>query len=249
MFVLILSIVAIYFLIRFLGRQKFETKGEAGERSVAKILSTLPSGYMVLNDVIVPTKRGTSQIDHVVVSRYGIFVIETKNYSGTIYGSESANEWKETFRTTECNFYNPVKQNQGHVWALASCLRIPQDAFVPIVVFSDEADLKVKSKTAVVYMSELLPEILSYDKQIFGMEQAVYIYQTLKEKDLTGTKEGDAHVKFVRESVRKKEEALRRGRCPKCGSKLVVRQSRYGTFLGCSSYPDCGYTNSGERDA
>lgn len=66
-------------------------KGYLGEAAVASRLGKLPQEhYRVFNDIMLQTKRGTTQIDHIVVSIYGIFVIETKNYKGWITGSEFA---------------------------------------------------------------------------------------------------------------------------------------------------------------
>lgn len=72
-------------------------RGAIGEKRVKNQLSKLPhEDYVILNDIMVETERGTSQIDHVVVSPYGIFVIETKNFSGWIHGSESSEYWVQT---------------------------------------------------------------------------------------------------------------------------------------------------------
>ena len=30
--------------------------------------------------------------------------------------------------------------------------------------------------------------------------------------------------------------------CPECGNKLVIRQGRFGKFIGCNNYPRCKYT-------
>lgn len=70
--------------------------GKAGERHVARKLSWLPKEYIVLNDIMLKTRYGTTQIDHVIVSPYGIFVIETKNYKGWIFGHENSEEWKQS---------------------------------------------------------------------------------------------------------------------------------------------------------
>ena len=79
----ILLAIAIVFLLR---RLVIRAKGAVGETVVATELGLLPRDkYRVLNDVTLPTPNGSSQIDHVVVSIYGIFVIETKNYKGWIY--------------------------------------------------------------------------------------------------------------------------------------------------------------------
>lgn len=67
-----------------------QIKGYIGEKAVANRLSGLPTqSYIVLNDImLLPTSYGTTQIDYIVVSVYGIFVIETKNYKGWIIGNE-----------------------------------------------------------------------------------------------------------------------------------------------------------------
>lgn len=64
--------------------------GKFGETRVAIRLDLFPKGYITINDVLLPTKRGTTQIDHLVISQYGIFVIETKNYKGWISGHENS---------------------------------------------------------------------------------------------------------------------------------------------------------------
>ena len=93
---------------------------------VFSILLQLPDEYTIINDLMLSTEKGTTQIDHVVVSRYGVFVIETKNYQGEIYGDDNRKEWtqmivndvtytKRWWKTytyvTKNHFYNPVKQS------------------------------------------------------------------------------------------------------------------------------------------
>ncbi|MFA0570919.1 nuclease-related domain-containing protein, partial [Vibrio gallaecicus] len=69
-------------------------KGVFGEFLVNKLLSHLPaSDYTLIKDVTLPTEEGTTQIDHVVVSKFGIFVVETKNMKGWIFGSKSQKQW------------------------------------------------------------------------------------------------------------------------------------------------------------
>ena len=84
-------------------------KGKQGEQRVRDILSHLPEDYHVLQDIILKTEKGTTQIDHVVISRYGIFTIETKNYRGEIYGNDNIHEVKFMVTT-------PVKN--GHSLSL-----------------------------------------------------------------------------------------------------------------------------------
>ena len=109
MYLIAFFLLALAIVIKLIGRSpKFI--GKVGENKVARILNSLPREYKVVNNVIIPNQRGTSQIDHIVLSPYGIFVIETKNYSGWIFGNEQSEKWKQTFKTTQGNyFYNPLK--------------------------------------------------------------------------------------------------------------------------------------------
>ena len=97
--------------------------GKAGEKRVARKLDWLPKEYIVLNDIMLPTQYGTTQIDHIVVAPYGIFVIETKNYKGWIFGHENSEEWKQSllgkkrfwgWSSEQHKFRNPIRQNQAH---------------------------------------------------------------------------------------------------------------------------------------
>lgn len=89
---MVISIIFIVLVIAFIVSRAFrntpEHKGREGEFHVHNILAQLPEEYTVIDDVVLKTNSGTTQIDHVVVSRYGVFAIETKNYRGDIYGND-----------------------------------------------------------------------------------------------------------------------------------------------------------------
>ena len=128
-------------------------KGSLVEKAVARELSGLPKQYYkVLNDVMLETKYGTTQIDHVVVSTYGIFVIETKNYKGCITGNEYAEQWTKNMYGKKYLFRNPLKQNYAHVKALEEKMNLSEDIFIPIVAFSNNCQIKVKTSKNVVYI-------------------------------------------------------------------------------------------------
>ena len=102
----------------------------------------------------------TSQIDHVVVSNYGIFVIETKNYKGWILGNEYDDYWTQIIFKRKEKLRNPIKQNFGHIRALEEHLKeFIGVKSISIVVFTTKADLKVKTQTDVVYTVNLLKTI------------------------------------------------------------------------------------------
>ena len=219
--------------------------GKAGENKVAGILHLLPREYRVINNVIIPHQRGTSQIDHIVLSPYGIFVIETKNYSGWIFGDEKSESWKQTFRTTHGYFfYNPIKQNWGHVYALSNYLQLDKWIFIPIVVFSNEAKLNTDTETPVVNMRRLKRHILTYKKQIMSADDVAFIYDKIINSNLFGQENEKKHINAVRSNVAERQTALRNGKCPKCGNNLVLRNGKYGPFYGCANYPKCKFTKS-----
>lgn len=215
--------------------------GKDGERDVSYILSSLPQEYLVANDVIIPdqttdpNKKYTTQIDHVVVSPFGVFVIETKNYSGWIFGDEKSKRWKQTFKTTEAQYlYNPIKQNWGHTYALAEHLQLNIRIFKPIVVFSDDCELHVSSTTPVVYMSQLKEQILNYTQEIIPRESVAIIFDRLSKINLVGEEVESRHINSIGERFIDKEATMQNGICPHCGGRLVLRNGT-GKGAGCTS--------------
>ena len=120
MVILLVAVIALMVWLRIIMPN---IKGKMGEFNVSVVLATLPKDeYQVINDIIIPSKYGTTQIDHVVVSIYGIFVIETKNYKGLIYGGEDAETWTKNMWGNKYSLRNPLKQNYGHVKSLQAIL-------------------------------------------------------------------------------------------------------------------------------
>ena len=100
---LALALIAFWFLL---------APGSKGMRGEAKVNSALRNRldeheYQVLTDLTLPSGTGTTQIDHVVVSRFGLFVIETKNMKGWIYGSPFQAQWTQVIYRHKSQFQNP----------------------------------------------------------------------------------------------------------------------------------------------
>lgn len=146
-----------------------EVKGKVGEMIVANYLSQLPANeYHVFNDVLLEIGNTSCQIDHVVISKCGIFVIETKNYGGTVYGNEYDNYWKQYLGDTRNKFYSPLKQNRRHIQVLEQCIGCSQDSFVPMVVFSRNCYLKVNTTSPVLYADTMLDMIRDHKESIIS---------------------------------------------------------------------------------
>lgn len=129
--------------VRILASPKFN--GWFGEWIVNRGLRKLDhTRYRHFRDLYVPHPdgTGTTQLDHVVVSTAGIFVIETKNFRGWIFGTENQREWTQQIYRKKARFQNPIHQNKLHVAALIRLLGLPEEIFRPVVIFVGNAELK-----------------------------------------------------------------------------------------------------------
>ena len=178
--IVVFAILAVIAYVAYqLGKYDPQIRGAKGERRVADILRRLPEDeYKVLNNLLVQSRFGTTQIDHVVVSVHGIFVVETKNYSGWIMGSEHGEEWTKNMYGHKYSFRNPLKQNMAHIRALQEILNLSRDKFISIVVFSPHSTIKVNTSQNVIYTSDLLRVIRQYHSMIFSnqeLEQIAFV--------------------------------------------------------------------------
>ena len=157
-------------------------KGLFGEKIVSTILKGLnPENYKIINNLNIKNGKETAQIDHLVVSNFGIFVIETKNLSGIIYGGESTNYWTQKFSNAHKEkFLNPIRQNDWHISVLKNILKKFKDIlFIPIIVFLEDADLMVSTTTDVIYIYDLLKTISRYRSEIIADDIKDEIYNFL----------------------------------------------------------------------
>jgi len=258
--ILIVILLVVVFIVLGIHRAaKRPTKiGIEGELYVSAKLATLPADYTTINNVILKTDRGTTQIDHVVISKHGVFVIETKNYRGDIYGNDKQKEWKQIIVTpvtysskwwktytyvTKNFFYNPVKQSLGHMFAVKEELKeFPHLPIIPIVVFAGDANLhNVTSKYHVIFDNELVNTITQYQSLYLsdqGLEKVLSILHQKNVSDVVTTKE---HVQNIRKAHFESLDKAREGICPWCGGELVKRTGIYESFYGCSNYPKCKF--------
>ncbi len=257
-FLLIVIIIVIVVVVR-IGKSGglefiFEDKGTRGERLVGSELAELPEEYYVFNDVLLKTWNGkTSQIDHIVVSKYGVFVIETKNYSGKIYGSENTEYWKEYFKSSSryywrnsesYDLYNPVRQNEGHIRSLKKLLsKIGDIQCFSIIAFSNDAELKVSVSSAeVTHLLYLDDVITSHRVVLLTDEKVTAIIETIEKARLNENEiEVQEHIAKAKNAKLSSYDRMQNGKCPRCGGELVLRNGRYGQFFGCSNYPKCRF--------
>ncbi|MFN7252922.1 MAG: NERD domain-containing protein [Anaerobacillus sp.] len=247
MFLTLLFLVFIFYL-------KFNyasIKGRIGEAFVNKILSKLdPEKYTIFHDLYVPNEEGgTTQLDHIVTSPYGIFVIETKHYEGWIFGKEDQRNWTQVIYKRKEKLYNPIWQNAGHIKALKTNLHTDDDKFYSIIAFSNNSTLKFTEpfrKARVIQFSQLLHVIQEYSTAVYSKQELQSINTAIEKLKIVDKKQKQQVKKEHVTSIKVKKAAQKRmatsSECPKCGSNLVMRKGKFGQFQGCSNYPKCRYT-------
>lgn len=218
-------------------------KGKIGEAKISVVLNLLNSNkYIVLNNVLITDKSRSSQIDHIVISNYGVFVIETKNYKGWIFGHESSNYWTQTLYKNKYKFRNPIMQNWGHIKTLQTVLsEFDFIQYYPIIVFTGNATLKrITSKVPVIKTHKLLAYIRKNSTtECLSNEDVNQVHQKLigiNRKDKASRK---THLRKAKSLSRIN---LKMKSCPRCGGKLALKQGKYGKFQGCSNFPNCTFT-------
>ncbi|EIZ1008216.1 NERD domain-containing protein [Vibrio vulnificus] len=218
-------------------------KGVFGEFLVNKLLSQLPdSDYTLVRNVTLPTDDGTTQIDHIVVSRFGIFVVETKNMKGWIFGSKSQKQWTQKVYRHSSKFQNPLHQNYKHVKTLESLLAIDCEKLHSVVVFIGDSTFKTDMPENVTYARGCLEYIKKFEQPVFSESEYSQFVDAINEVKLKkGIVTNIKHRQHVKEIVEAKE-AIKQ--CSRCGSEMVVRETKRGEnkgkqFWGCSVFPKC----------
>lgn len=238
-------IFVIIFFIAALIVDKNRTKiiGFAGEFWVRKELDKLPEEYLFLSDVMLRIDGKTTQIDHIVFSKYGIFVIETKQMNTYLTGSENDKYWTVKAGKKKYYMYNPIFQNYGHKKTIEQVLGLNDDQVIDLVCISGAGNVKVKTNKVV--RVERIAERIMFEK---GEKVKDYIRMAhmINSLNIVDETERKMHIRAIKENIVNNNQELRKevvmNRCPRCGNELVVRKGKTGEFIGCLSFPKCRYT-------
>ena len=233
-------------------RNRAEAIGDYGEKRVSSFLEDLDcEDYRVFNDLLIRDGRYTTQVDHVIISRYGVFVLETKNVHGNVYGGGNAEFWKQYLPdagfkryglTQEHQLRNPILQNEGHIKTLSRLVFGKDVPIYGIVVFPNGTDIMVTADEPVLHMWEVVPYIKQYRDVVLSSDQMDFYRGRLLEVISVSESDRKTHLDNVHQNKERRDSAVAAGICPKCGGNLVLRYGQYGRFYGCSNYPSCKYT-------
>lgn len=203
----------------------------------------------VFRNVLVPRSSGPtdeSEIDVLLLYESGVFVMESKNYDGWIFGDAAQRYWTQVLEGGRKNrFYNPILQNRAHIKALAAYLDLPEGAFRSYIVFSERCELKkVPDDTDAFLICKRNNMLKQLRKDLEGRACRFDgpMFDALKGKieGLADASTIDARERHIEQAQRVKAGEV----CPRCGGELVQREGRYGAFMGCSNYPRCRYTRN-----
>ena len=243
-FMSFLWLLPLFLLIAFFKSANF--KGALGEWAVNRKSTRAldKSYYHLIKDVTLPTEDGgTTQIDHIIVSRYGIFVVETKNIQGWIFGSGYQSTWTQQIYKQSFKFQNPLHQNYKHLKTLQACLDVELKYLHPVIVFTGDCTFKTEMPANVVHLWEYDRYIKSKTDVVFSEDQ-VWEYIALIEANRLepsfATRQ--AHIQHLKNATL--QGSTEQPACPKCGSPMVMRETRNGPnvgkmFWGCPRFPAC----------
>lgn len=178
-------------------------KGNAGEVVTTHILRELSNEYTIFNNLTIKYQDLYTQIDHVVISPYGVFVIETKVRAGTVYGNSKSRFWKQYSKGSEYKFQNPIRQNYLHVQVIKEILSSSVTVNpISIIAFSGFTKLHIYEDTPksahVIHISDIAKTIMKSQSPIFTQSELAQIKETLKERSLVSRSYEQEHLEYLK---------------------------------------------------
>ena len=176
-------------------------KGWRGERAVQNTIRKQlnPLVYVDLHNVTLPTADGSTQIDHLIFSPYGLFVLETKNYQGWIFGSERQSQWTQQIFKKRSRFQNPLRQNYKHTKAIQELLGVAPEQVHSVIAFVGDCEFKTEMPPQVTRGDGFVSHIQSFAQTVWSPEQMQELLDKLEAVRLQPGRATDqqhaAHVK------------------------------------------------------
>ncbi|WP_225756460.1 nuclease-related domain-containing protein [Cardiobacterium sp. Marseille-Q4385] len=242
---LILAISAAFGLLAGTGKTKparrRRNKGDIGESRISILNeSGLDENYIGLDNILIPLPDGgTTQIDHIVVSPYGLYIIETKNMDGWIYGNEYDSQWTQVLYKQKNTFQNPLRQNYKHCQVIASALNIDNSLVHSVIVFIGDSEFKTPLPANVCNGGAAYLNYIKEPREArIPLPELPRLIAAIQKLRLENTAENRIrHIAYI-------EQIRSEPRCPRCGGKMEKRIAQNGphagkAFYGCSKYPRC----------
>jgi len=221
LFVLLAAAVALGFVIgrrrtfrtggrRHIGALGFPRFQNSGEALVSRVLLSHfgPPDYHLMNHVTIRMDDGTTEVDHILVSRFGVFVIETKDYSGWIFANATEPTWTQVLFRRKVKFQNPILQNKRHVRAVRGLLDfLPPEAIKSVVVFSGEAEFKTDAPQGVITVGQLAKYLNHQTEEVMSLDRLQLCVGRVETARLAISRETD--VEHIQSLARRHSSARR----------------------------------------
>lgn len=182
-----------------------KVSGDTGELILSSVMRSLSDEYHIMNDVLLQTKKGSTQLDHIIVSPYGIFVVETKNHKGMIFGDMQGKVWTQVLNGRgRFTFYSPVLQNNGHMIHLNKQTGIPFQYMTGVIVFTNK-DVNLDN----VYcpfcfnVDQLYQYIMSFQNRILSGKSIKRIIERIDKADTNNYMNRRKHINYVKKFSRR----------------------------------------------
>lgn len=223
----------------------YKNAGQFGEYVTEYALknNNLKGQYIVLKNIYIPYKNKTTEVDLIMIHEKGIFVFESKNYSGWIFGKKDDINWVQRMGNGSKNaFYNPIRQNNTHILALSEYFNLPMSAFTSYIIFSERCTLKKVPESTDEIVILRRHRMLKHLRKVLKNREIIYTKDEIQEferklKPLTNVSD-DIKKQHIKD-IKKKYDTME---CPFCHKKLEKKKGKYGYFIGCTGYPKCKYT-------
>ncbi len=251
-----------YKMTQFPYQEMLADTGKCGEYDIYRCLKSLKGYKRYLFNCYIPKEdEMTTEVDVILLHESGIYVFESKNYSGWIFGTETQKQWTQSLssgkgKTIKEHFLNPIIQNKVHLkWLQIYLKNFDSLKFYSYIVFSKRCELKNITLTSnihhVIKRDNLLKEISENISKVGScMTPSLVdeIYDRLYPLTQIDEKQKKEHIVNIKERYEKSVTAakIQDKKCPRCGGKLVLRTAGKGTFegnkfYGCVNYPKCRY--------
>lgn len=198
--------------------------------------------YNRFHDTIIPSSNGTTQIDHILISRYGIFIVETKNKAGWIFGGEDQANWTQVVYGKKYSFQNPLRQTYRQKKILAQFIEVDESHIYPVIYFAGDSKFKTQLPPNVLN-SGIGSYIKGFRDLVLSQDEVYRIIAKIGQHTNESQISNSDHVR----SLHQRHNSTTN--CPKCGGSLKLREAKSGSrvgfkFLGCENYPRCRFTRN-----
>lgn len=259
---IVVALLVVVLLVRIASRLR-------GDTHVPKLLKALPEDdYTLIEKVILFDGVGTTQLDYVVVSPYGVFVIDEKYYKGVINGSEHHIEWVQQISKQSRRLKNPLRENLNRLKILQAAIGLADEQIFSVVAFLGDARFKTPMPDNAAHRKTLVPYIRSFNEKLFTADECQSIIHSIQnlqtdqginlspeakrrigdnsEADQTSQDSVDNSATVVTKPRKtlKARKLTQPSRCPNCSAPMKLATAKSGQYKGqqfwaCSNYPKC----------